>query len=112
MPNTVDGSGRILPNKNYKKIAASQTTAQISVSGDGVPDRDYISHLIITAASTAAPGAVTLFDGTTSLCVHILHPTQQTELVQTVLIDAIAQTTKGFNITTGTSVSVVAVGRF
>ena len=69
MPNTYDLSGRALPNSRYKKVAAGQTTANISVAGDGVPGRDYISHLIITAASTAAPGAVTLLDGTTSLLV-------------------------------------------
>ena len=112
MPNKVDGSGRALPNSNYLKVAAGQTTAQISVAGDGVVGRDYISHLLITAASTAAPGAVTLFDGTTSLMVHLLNATVATELGFSVNIDCIAQSTKGFNITTGTSVSVVAVGRF
>lgn len=112
MPNMIDGSGRPLPNSQYRKVAAGQTTAQISVSGNAVPRADYISHLIITAASTAAPGAVTLFDGTTSLLVHGWNATVATELVQTVIVDCIAESTKGFNITTGTSVSVVAVGRF
>jgi hypothetical protein len=112
MPNTYDLAGRALANNSVVKVAAGQTTANVSVASDAVRGRDYISHLIITAASTAAPGAVTLLDGTTSLLVHVFHPTQQTELVQTVIVDAIAQSTKGFNITTGTSVSVVAVGRF
>jgi hypothetical protein len=112
MPNFVDGSGRALPNNKYKKVAAGQTTAQVSVSGPTPPGNDYVSHLIITAASTAAPGTVTLFDGTTSLLVHGWSATVATELVQTVVVDAVAESTKGFNITTGTSVSVVAVGRF
>lgn len=112
MPNKIDNSGRLLPNTDYVKVAASQTTANVSVSGDGTAGVDYVSHLICTAASTAAPGAVTLLDGTTSLLVWQLHPTQQTELVQTIPVDVIAQSTKGFNVTTGTSVSVVVVGRF
>jgi hypothetical protein len=111
MPNTYLG-GQALPNTRYKKVAAGQTTANISVAGDGVPGRDYISHLIITAASTAAPGTVTLLDGTTSILVHGWSATVATELVQTVVVDCLAESTKGFNITTGTSVSVVAVGRF
>jgi hypothetical protein len=112
MPNMVDGGGRLLPNSKYTKVVAGQTTANISTAGDGVPGRDYISHLIITAASTAAPGAVTLLDGTTSLCVHSFQAATFGSLVETVIIDAVASSTKGFNITTGTSVSVVAVGRF
>jgi hypothetical protein len=117
MPNMVDGSGRALKNSRYKQVAAGQTTVQISSSvgglaSDGIPGRDYISHLIITAASTAAPGAVTLFDGTTALVVHGWNATVAAELAQTIVINCIAESTKGFNITTGTSVSVVAVGRF
>ena len=112
MPNMYDGSGRALPNTRYKSVAAGVTTGQVSVAGDEVPGRDYISHLIITAASTAAPGKVTLFDGTTQLVAHGWNATVATELAQTIIIDCIAESTKGFNITTGTSVSVVAVGRF
>jgi hypothetical protein len=88
------------------------TTTNISTAGDGVPGRDYISHLIITAASTAAPGTVTLFDGTTSILIHGWSATVATELVQTVNVDCLAESTKGFGITTGSSVSVVAVGRW
>jgi len=112
MPNMPDGSGRALKNSKYAKVAAGQTTVQISTPGDQIVGRDYISHLIITAASTAAPGQVTLFDGTTSLVVHGWNATVAAELAQTIIIDAICDSTKGFNITTGTSVSVVAVGRF
>jgi hypothetical protein len=112
MPNTYDLSGRALANTRYKRVAAGATTTNISNAGDGVPGRDYISHLIITAASTAAAGTVTLFDGTTAICVHGWNATVATELVQTIIIDCLSETTKGFGITTGTSVSVVAVGRF
>lgn len=102
-------------DRDYVKVAAGQTTAQISRAGDGElgpRGYDYCSHVIITGASTAAPGAVTLFDGTTSLFVHSLHPTQQTELVQVVQVGVTSKSTKGFNVTTGTSVSCVVVGKF
>jgi hypothetical protein len=99
------------PNK-YKVIAAGQTTAQVSVSGDGIQGRDYCSHLIINGASTAAPGAVTLFDGTTALVANVFSATVATETAHVVLVDCVCDSTKGFNITTGTSVSVVFVGRF
>jgi hypothetical protein len=112
MPNKIDGSGRPLPNTDYVKVAAGQTTANISVAGDAVPGEHYVSHLIITAASTAAPGAVTLLDGTTSILVHLMNATVASETCQTVNVDVTATTTKGFNVTTGTSVSVVVVGRF
>jgi hypothetical protein len=106
-----DASGRALNNR-YKKIAASQTTAQVSVSGDSVAGRDYCDSLIITAASTAAPGVVTLFDGTTSLVAHQFVAGTMTDLTWKVEVNAVADSTKGFNITTGTSVSVIFVGRY
>lgn len=112
MPNLIGKNQMPLPNSRYKKVAASQTTAQLSNSGDGVPGNDYISHVIITAASTAAPGAVTLLDGTTSLFAHTFIAGTMTDLTETVIVDAVAESTKGFNITTGSSVSVVVVGRF
>src|SRR5262245_46038146 len=112
MPNTVDGSGRMLPNTKYKRVGAGATTTNISVAGDGVPGRDYVSHIIITAASTAAPGAVTLLDGTTAILVHLMNATVASELCQTIVVDCLAESTKGFQVTTGTSVSAVVVGRF
>lgn len=99
----------------YAKVAAGQTTAQISVPGSAEfspRGRDYIERLVITAASTAAPGSVTLFDGTTSILVHTFVPAGMTSLVEIVPVGVTSKSTKGFNITTGTSVSVVAVGHF
>ena len=101
-----------LDASQYKIVAASQTTAQISVSNDGCPGRDYIERLVITAASTAAPGTVTLLDGTTNVGVYGFVAASMVNLTQVVDLGILATSTKGFNITTGTSVSVVAVGRF
>ena len=96
---------------NYKKVAAGQTTAQISISADQTKGRDYLHRVVITAASSAAPGAVTIFDGTTSLLVHTF-ASGATDLVAAYDLNVIADSTKGFNVTTGTSVSVVCIGRF
>lgn len=112
MPNMRDRGGRALPNSRYLKVAAGQTTAQVSTPGDGVPGSDYLSHVIITAVTTAV-GAVTVFDGTTSILVHNAQVTGYTGTnVYYYELDVIAESTKGFNITTGSSISVVAVGRF
>lgn len=110
MANMVDLSGRMLPNSRYKSVAASQTTAQISVAGDGVPGRDYCSHVIITG-TTVSSGVVTLFDGTTILFTHTVG-TGIGPSAATVIVDCISDSTKGFNVTTGSSVSCVVVGRF
>jgi hypothetical protein len=98
---------------NYKKIAAGQTTAQVSVSGDGIRGNDYLERVVVVAASTAAPGAVSVFDGTTSLLVHNAQITGYTlSNVYVYEIGVLCDSTKGFNITTGTSVSALAIGRF
>src|SRR6185369_11747211 len=101
-----------LDASQYKLVAASQTTAQVSVSNDGCPGRDYLDRLVITAASTGAPGTVTLIDGTTNVGVYGFVAAGMVTLTQIVELGILATSTKGFNITTGTSVSVVAVGRF
>ena len=105
-----DDSGRPL-NNSYVKIAASATTAQLSVPSDVTRGRDYLDRIIITAASSAAPGAVTVFDGTVPVLVHAF-ASGAPDLLKMYEVNLISDTTKGFNVTTGTSVSVVCVGRF
>jgi len=99
-------------NNRWKSVAVSQTTLQISASGDGVAGRDYIERVVITAGSTVAPGVVTLFDGATVIFAHQFVQATMTSLVQEIPLSIVADTTKGFNITTGTSVTAVVVGRF
>ena len=106
-----DLSGRPLRNIS-KSIAASQTTAQMSVSGDGVPGRDYLERVILTAATTAV-GAVSVFDGTVTLLTHNAQVTGYTgSNVYVYDIGATATTTKGFNVTTGSSIACVCIGSF
>jgi hypothetical protein len=97
---------------NYKVIAASQTTSQVSRAGDGIVGKDYLERVIVTAASTLG-GAVSVFDGTNTLLVHNAQVTAYTgSNVYVYEIGVACDTTKGFNITTGASVSCLAVGRF
>ncbi len=95
---------------DYKLIAASVSTAQLGAGTNAVGD--YIDRLVITAASTVAPGTVTLFDGTTAVGVYGFVPAGMQTLSQVVDIGMCATSTKGWNITTGTSVSCVAIGLF
>jgi hypothetical protein len=96
----------------YRKVAASQTTAQISISDNQTKGRDYLHRVIVTALSTAG-GAVTVFDSTVSLLVHNAQVTGNLgSNVFVYDVGVVSDTTKGFNVTTGSSVSVVCVGRF
>lgn len=100
-----------LPNM-WKAVAASQTTANLSSAGDDVPGRDYIERIYIQYTSTASPGAVTLFDGSQTIFVNTPTVALIDNLVKVHELGLTAQTTKGFNITTGSSVSCVVIGNF
>jgi hypothetical protein len=100
-----------LPKKAIT-VAASQTTAQVSAASDAVAGRDYLERVVVTSASSNAPGAVTVFDGAQTLLVHTLASGFVGELVKVYELGVTSQTTKGFNVTTGTSVSCILVGNF
>ena len=91
---------------NYKAIAAGQTTAPICGEGG------YIARIQVANATSAA-GAWSLLDGTT---VIYAGPTPvgsaAPQLTYNVDLGIFADTTKGFNITTGASVSVLVSGNF
>jgi hypothetical protein len=97
-------------HSDYVQVAASQTTAQVSRSGDATAGRDYLSHVIVVRPSST-PGAVTVFDGSTAL-LTIPAGAGDGTLPYTLPIGVTCRSTKGFVITTGASVAVVAVGRF
>jgi hypothetical protein len=99
-----------MEHSQYVAVAASQTTAQVSRINDGTANRDYLHQLIVVPASSAV-GAVTVFDGTTAL-VSIPALAGGDSKPYTLPIGVVCTSTKGFNITTGSSVAVVAVGRF
>jgi hypothetical protein len=103
--------GYPLQNK-WKAVAASQTTAQISNSGDGVVGRDYLERVYVQYTSTASPGAVTVFDGAQALFVCTPTVALIDNLTQVFEVGLHSQTTKGFNVTTGSSVSCICIGVF
>jgi hypothetical protein len=103
--------GHPLQNK-WRAVAASQTTAQISVSGDGVVGRDYLERVYVQYTSTASPGAVTVFDGAQALFVCTPTVALIDNLTQVFEVGLHSQTTKGFNVTTGSSVSCICIGVF
>jgi hypothetical protein len=106
-----NAAGVPLNNLSYVKVAASQTTQNISTPHDEVVGRDYLDRVIVTWATTAGTGnTVDVLDGTTSLA--IINTTTLQELVKVVEFNCFAQSTKGFQITSGASVSCIAVGRF
>lgn len=104
-----DGPGREQEHSMYKAVAASQTTAQISTSGDGAVG-DYIHRLIIVPASSAV-GAVTLLDGSTAV-LSIPALAGGDSKPYGVECGMVCTSTKGWVVTTGSSVAIVAVGRF
>lgn len=104
-----DGSGREQEHSMYKVVAASQTTAQISTSGDGAVG-DYLHRMIINWASSAA-GAVTLLDGSTTVIAFPALAGGDSK-IQTYDLGLSATSTKGWVVTTGSSVAIIAVGRF
>ena len=89
---------------NYKLVAAGQTTAQICGEGG------FIHTYTVIPASSGA-GVTTLIDGSTTLLTTptfvggapIPQPTQY-------VLDIIADSTAGFKVTTGASVSVLVTG--
>jgi hypothetical protein len=87
---------------NYKTVAASQTTAQICGQGG------YIESISVMPASST-PGVVTLIDGSTNIMAIIAGAGDGTK-PYTVRVGAFSESTGGFKVTTGASVSVLVSG--
>jgi hypothetical protein len=112
MASYTGADGSRLPCAKYTKVAASQTTAQISASGNANERGDYLAGVLVTWASTLT-GTVNVLDGTTSLALIPSPVTGATDITpRYVEYGVVAQSTMGFDITTGSSVSCIAIGRF
>jgi hypothetical protein len=112
MPTYIGADGRPLPCNTYTKVAAGVTTAQISAAGNAAERGDYLAGVQVTWASTLT-GTVTIFDGTTALTIIPSPVTGATDISPRFIeFGVTAQSTKGFVITTGSSVSCIAIGRF
>jgi len=90
----------------YETIAAGQTNQALGATG---VSGDYLSHIIIQPATTGA-GAVTIKDGTTTVFTFTSGTLSDLKPVH-VPVSA-KSVTGSWNITTGTNVAVLAVGRF
>jgi hypothetical protein len=94
------------PATQYVTVAASQTTAPVGVVGC------YLESVTIIPATTAS-GAVTVYDGSTAIAtIPAAAALGQSAPYNLRLGIRATSASTGFKITTGASVSVIAVGRF
>jgi hypothetical protein len=93
------------PAASYETVAASQTGQVLGTAG---ATGDYIYGVLVIPATTG-PGLVTLLDGATSIPIFV----GGTTTVAPFFIPLGFPSRNGaFSITTGTNVSVIAVGNF
>ncbi len=90
----------------YETVAASQTAQVLGANG---AKGDYIERIIIVPAITGA-GNVALLDGTTSISVFATGTLA--DLTPIVIPLGMVSVIGPWKITTGASVSVIAVGNF
>jgi hypothetical protein len=112
MPTYVGADGRMLSCSQYTQVAARQTTAQISAAGNAQERGDFLAGVQVTWASTLT-GTVIVYDGATALTTIPSPVTGATDITpRYVEFNIAAKTTEGFNVTTGSSVSCLLIGRF
>lgn len=97
-----------LINNSYETVAASQTAQVLGSTG---ASGDLISHLLIVPASVS-PGAVTILDNATSITVFTGGASSISNLIPFVIPLNMISTSGAWKVTTGASVSVIAVGKF
>jgi hypothetical protein len=90
---------------NYETVAASQTGQVLGLNG---AQGDFIERLIIRPATTS-PGLVTILDGSTSIPIMVAGTTTIAPIVVELNMYSVSG---AWSVTTGTNVSVIAVGRF
>lgn len=90
---------------NYETVAAGQTGQVLGLVGKV---GDYIERLIIIPATTS-PGLVTIIDGSTSIPIMVAGTTT----IAPIVVDLGMYSVNGvWSVTTGSNVSVIAVGSF
>lgn len=90
---------------NYKTVAAAQTTAQICGEGG------FINTLTIIPASSGGQG-VSLLDGSTTIMTTPTHAGGTGARAYSMVLNIFSESSGGFKVTTGTSVSVIVSGNF
>lgn len=95
-------------NNIYETVAASQTAQILGPNGAA---GDYLEGLLVIPAVVAA-GLVTLLDGATSIPVFVGGGTTALPACIPFYIPIGAVAVTAWKVTTGASVSVIAIGRF
>ena len=90
---------------NYETVAAGQTAQVLGVTGGA---GDYLRRLVIVPATTS-PGVVTVIDGSTTV---IAFPGGTAEVKPIPIELGVVSVNGAWKITTGSNVSVLAVGDF
>lgn len=93
---------------DYETVAASQTAQVLGTAGLA---GDYISHVVVIPASTS-PGNVLLLDSSTSITIFAGGSSSLTGLGSFAIPLGMKSVNGPWKITTGASVSVIAVGKF
>lgn len=89
----------------YETVAASQTAQVLGLVGN---KGDLLERLIIIPATTS-PGLVTIRDGSTSIPIMVAGTTTIAPIVVELNMYSVSG---AWSVTTGTNVSVIAVGKF
>lgn len=89
----------------YETVAASQTAQVLGLVGN---KGDLLERIIIIPATTS-PGLVTILDGSTSIPIMVAGTTTIAPIVVELNMYSVSG---AWSVTTGTNVSVIAVGKF
>lgn len=103
-----DAPGVVPYGAEYETVAASQTAQTIGPTG---ATGDYISHLVVTPASTS-PGNVLILDNATSITVFAGGASSVSNLIPFSIPLGMISVSGAWKVTTGANVSVIAVGLF
>lgn len=99
----------VLAGTSYETVAASQSAQVMGATGAA---GDYLLGVLIVPATTS-PGAVTITDGTGSaITIFAGGSTSVSNLVPFMVPIGAISTSGAWQVTTGTNVSAIGVGRF
>lgn len=101
---------KVVQANQYVAVAAGQTAAPFKTSAGNVGDL-LVGVLVIPA--TTSPGAVTIYDDSTAIVSWPGGASSVPNLIPFFIpIEALSQNAGGWNVTTGSNVSVVGIGLF
>lgn len=92
----------------YESVSASQTGQVLGTTG---ATGDYLAGLLVVP-STTSPGLVTVLDNATSIPVFVGGASSVSNLVPFFIPLGVVSVSGAWKVTTGSNVSVIAVGNF